>query len=107
MILTTKTLKSCTCNPELASGSVKIPNMLTIDYMVTLNHLKNQTFRDNYDALQRSLRCCSFIEPSATQEFTKWENEASEGCNSKNKACKSCYPDSCYVKDIHRNGKCI
>ena len=35
---------------------------------VDYNYFQNESFRENYDELQRSLRCCSFIESDATDK---------------------------------------
>ena len=34
-----------------------------------INYFQNELFRENYDELQRSLRCCSFIESDATDRL--------------------------------------
>ena len=60
------------------------------------NYFDSLEFRQNYDQLQHSMRCCSFLDNSA---ISIWESKRSKikECNGTGQ-CDSCFPNSCYVK---------
>jgi len=76
-------------NTSPVHGKIDLGNDTFVDY----NYFQNKSFRENYDELQRSLRCCSFIESDATDKFLKTESNRIE---------QNCYPDSCYVKNVDK-----
>ena len=78
-------------NTSPVHGKIDLGNGILVPY----NYFQNQSFRDNFDELQRSLRCCSFIGSDATARFTN---------NRTLNPQKNCYPDSCYVKNVNKKG---
>ena len=52
-------------NTSPVHGKIELGDGTLVDY----NYFKNQSFRDSYDELQRSLRCCSFIKSEAYREL--------------------------------------
>jgi len=76
-------------NTSPVHGKIDLGNGILVPY----NYFQNQSFRDNFDELQRSLRCCSFIGSDATARFTN---------NRTLNPQKNCYPDSCYVKNVNK-----
>ena len=77
------------------------------------NYFTSPEFRKNYDQLQRSMRCCSFVDINYSKYWKNRKKEIEE-CNDTGKSeksdrnllenCKSCFPASCYVRS---DGKCI
>ena len=59
------------------------------------NYFENLEFRQNYDQLQHSMRCCSFLDDS---DISTWERKRSKIDECSDGQCDSCFPNSCYVK---------
>ena len=52
-------------NTSPVHGKIDLGDDTFVDY----NYFQNQSFRENFDELQRSLRCCSFIGSDATSKL--------------------------------------
>jgi len=78
-------------NTSPVHGKIDLGN----DILVPYNYFQNQSFRENYDELQRSLRCCSFIGSDATGRFIN---------NNELNPKRNCFPESCYVKNFDIKG---